>query len=446
MRYLLALLILALTVIDMFGLTQSVAPGLSVKNAILYVILLALSARFVLRGGFRMELRQVHLWFGILIAYAMLSWLAAGILIRYKFYNLVESGIALKANLLDDAVVFAICLYGTQTLSEAKFVLKCILLAVAVANAVALGNVAGVFDIGVTKVGEGPGNIGGRVFGAFGHANETAAMMVCLLPAYISAALSSTAAWRWLWGLGGVVAATLLVATGSRGGLVALALGTVFGLYICRGLISWRRAAALAAPVVAIAVCVLVVASIKFGDILTQRVAEMILDPGTSSDERLYVWVPVVSRMIENPITLITGFGWGAYDVMGFFWATHNHYLLLWFELGIIGLGSYLLLIRELLLTARRAAEHAPEDTARDLIAFVFGIIGLSFAVFFTLLSYPWIYVWMYIGVTMRMAVIALQTAKLKARDEPRGAAAIGSAASAVRRAKPRLRATRRSL
>jgi hypothetical protein len=97
-------------------------------------------------------------------------------------------------------------------------------------------------------------------------------------------------------------------------------------------------------------------------------------------------------------------------------------------------------------MTARRAAGHAPEDIARHLIAFIFGIIGLSIAVFFTLLSYPWLYIWMYIGVTMRMAVIAMQTAKSNALDEQRGALAISSPASAALGANPRLRATRRSL
>jgi len=65
MRYLLALLIFVLTTIDVFGWTLSLAPGLSAKNAILYVILLTLAARFVVRDGLRMELPKLHLWFGI---------------------------------------------------------------------------------------------------------------------------------------------------------------------------------------------------------------------------------------------------------------------------------------------------------------------------------------------------------------------------------------------
>ena len=436
MRYLLALLIFFLTTIDVFGWTLSLAPGLSVKNAILYVILLTLSARFVVRGGLRLELPQLHLWFAVLIAYATLSWLIVGVLIQYKFYTLLGSGIDLKAELLDNAIVFAMYLYGTRTLQEAKFLLKCMLLAVTAANAIAIGNVAGLFNIGITTIGT-EGNLTGRVFGAFGHANETAALTVCLLPAYVAAAFSSRGMARVFWALAGSVSATLMIMTGSRGAFVGLALGAVFASYLCRRIISWRRAATLVVILGAVAVPVLALASVKFGGILTDRIMELIVSPATSSDERLYIWRPILDKMMANPVTLITGFGWDSYDVMGFFYNVHNHYLWLWFELGIIGLGSYLMVIGQLVITARRAAAHAPDETARYLIAFIYGIVAVSGTIFFGQLFKPWLYIWIYSGLTMRMAVIALQAAPSTARNELRGATQLGSPA-------PRLPASHR--
>ena len=391
-----------------------------------------------------MELPQLHLWFGVLIAYATLTWLVVGLLIQYKSYTLLSSGIDLKANLLDNVIVFVLYLYGTRTLGDAKFLLKCTLLAVTAANAIAIGNVAGLFQIGITTVGI-EGNLTGRVFGAFGHANETAALIVCLLPAYVAAALSSGAAARLFWALAGTVSAALMMMCGSRGAFVGLALAAVFGSYTCRGIISWRRAATLVVILGAVAVPLLALASIKFGDILTERVTELILNPGTSSEERTYIWRPILDKMMANPVTLITGFGWDSYDVMGFFYATHNHYLLLWFELGIIGLACYLMVIRQLVITARRAAEKAPDETARYLIAFIYGIIAISGAIFFTLIFRPWPYVWAYVGLTMRMAVIAMQTAQPNARNEHRRAPATDSPAAVAHRARPRLPASQRS-
>jgi O-antigen ligase len=434
MRYLLALLIFTLTIIDIFGWTASLGPGLSVKNAIVYMILLGLAARFVQHGGIRLELPKIQVWFGILIACATLSWLATGIIVRYRFYTLLGSAIELKSFLLDNALVFVVYLYGTRNFSDAKFLLKCLLLAIAVANAVAIGNVAGLVDIGTTKVGEG--NLAGRLFGAFGHANETAALIVCLLPAYVAATLSSTGFARWVWAFAGAGSAAAMVMTGSRGAFLGLALGVGFGLYSCRNIISWRRVVAVAAPLTAIGVLVLALASIELGDVLFERVTEMLLNPASSSGDRVAIWMPVVSKMIANPITLITGFGWGAYEVMGFFYGAHNHYLWLWFELGIVGLGSYLMLVGQLLITARRAAETAPEEAARYLIAFVFGIIALSGALIFAQIFTPWLYIWIYAGVSMRMAIAASEVAPAPALEQQRGAAGIGAAAAAVRRAR----------
>jgi O-antigen ligase len=444
LRYLLALLIFFLTTIDVFGWTLSLAPGLSVKNAILYLILLTLSARFVVRGGLRLELPQLHLWFAVLIAYATLSWLIVGVLVQYKFYTLLGSGIDLKAQLLDNAIVFAMYLYGTRTLQDAKFLLKCILLAVTAANAIAIGNVAGLFQIGITPIGT-EGNLTGRVFGAFGHANETAALTVCLLPAYVAAAFSSRGTARVFWALAGSVSATLMIMTGSRGAFVGLALAAVVASYLCRRIISWRRAATLVVILGVVAVPVLALASVKFGGILTERVTELILSPATSSDERLYIWRPILDKMMADPVTLITGFGWDAYDVMGFFYNVHNHYLSLWFELGIIGLASYLMVIVQLLITARRAAAQASDETARYLIAFIYGIVAVSGAVFFSQLFKPWLYIWIYSGLTMRMAVIALEAAPSTARNELRGATQLGSPAAVAHRGGARLPASHRT-
>jgi O-antigen ligase len=118
---------------------------------------------------------------------------------------------------------------------------------------------------------------------------------------------------------------------------------------------------------------------------------------------------------------------------MGFFYGVHNHYLWLWFQLGIIGLVSYLMLIGQLLITARRAIEHTSDETARYLIAFIYAVCAMSVAVFFTLLSKPAIYIWIYIGLTMRMAAMAMQTAQQDARDNRRDPSIISTAPVADR-------------
>jgi O-antigen ligase len=411
LRYLLALLIFFFTTVDMFGWSLSLAPGLSVKNALLYLIMLSLASRYVVRGGFRLEVPKVYFWYGLLIAYATLTCLIASTIIQYQSYDLLLSVIALKGNLIDGAIIFTLYLYGTRTYRDAEFLLKCALLAVGVANAIAIGNVAGLFQIGATPVGN-EGNITSRVFGAFGHANETAALIVYLLPAYMAATLSAGGIVRVLCAFAGIASAALLVLTGSRSGVVAFVLAGVFGSLLCRNLISWRRATGIAVALVVAGVAVLALVSLKFGDVLTQRMLELIVNPGHSGEDRTAIWIPLIDMMTASPVTLFTGFGWNVYSIMGFLYAPHNTYLQMWFELGIIGVVSYVMMLSQLTLTARRAAASTSGAPQAYLIAYVYGIVGLSIALFAGQLYSPLPYVWIYGGLSMRMAVLALQSAK----------------------------------
>src|SRR5262249_35944898 len=95
-----------------------------------------------------------------------------------------------------------------------------------------------------------------------------------------------------------------------------------------------------------------------------------------------------------------------------------------------------------LLVTAYRAAGIASDETARYLVAFIYGIIALSVAIVFTQLYHPWIYIWAYIGLTMRIAVTAMQTVPANARAEKRSAVAAGSYPAGARRARSRVPAT----
>jgi O-antigen ligase len=430
MRYVLALLFILLMVGDVFGWNLSLAPGLSVKNAMIYLAALMLVARWVFGGGMKLEVPGIHIWMGVLVGYAVLTWLTAGFVIQYESYKLIPTGIDLKAELIDNFVIFALFLYGIQSVAEVKFVTKALLIGLTCANAIAIGDIAGLFQIGVTMVGT-DGVEAGRAFGAFGHANETAALVICLLPAYLAVAISSRGVSRLFWAGAGIISVTMMLMTGSRGAFVGLALGGVLGWYTCRRLISFARTVPVLIALVALGIPLLLLVNMKFGGILTDRVIEMLQDPVTRSGDRTSIWMQGILRMMDHPLTLLTGFGWDSYSTMGFYFATHNYYLQLWFELGVTGVLSYLLIIRGAVLTARSAAEVAPAELRSYLIAFVFGMFFVSVAVFFALLFKPWLYIWAYIGSAMRMAVIVSADAKNSARTIP--ARASPSKAAAVR-------------
>jgi O-antigen ligase len=123
--------------------------------------------------------------------------------------------------------------------------------------------------------------------------------------------------------------------------------------------------------------------------------------------------------MARTPITFLTGFGWDVYSVMPFRYASHNHYLGIWFDLGLPGLALFIFILARLLITARKAVPIADDVTRPHLLAFIFGMLSLSVAIIFADLFDPWSYIWLYVGAVMRMAVLVTEGAQ---EPEPQAA------------------------
>jgi len=122
------------------------------------------------------------------------------------------------------------------------------------------------------------------------------------------------------------------------------------------------------------------------------------------------IWTTALQQMSEQPLSFFTGFGSDAYDYINRIGVnTHNVYLNHLFNLGLPGLSLYCLLIYKLMSNCRRAISKATGAARNQLIAFVFGFAALSVALFFVQMYKPWIWVWAYAGLVMRLAVASSQ-------------------------------------
>ena len=83
MRILLSLLILTLVVGNIFSLDMGLAPGLSVKNGILYIATVFIVFRSVVSGDFKMEMGNFIACYLALIGYAILTWVIVGLFVHY---------------------------------------------------------------------------------------------------------------------------------------------------------------------------------------------------------------------------------------------------------------------------------------------------------------------------------------------------------------------------
>jgi hypothetical protein len=422
MRWLFILLITVLAAGDILGKDMSLGPGLSPKNAVLYAIALAMFFRLALSGSqTRQRLPLLQVAFGVWLAYATLSFATCCFIVHWTSYSIRDSGILLKAELYDAALFCFTVFYAVQDEADFKVLLKVLTSAIGLSSILTLTDVVGLTHFGV-QIGE-EGAEADRVFGMFGHANETGALLVCLLPAMIAIASASRGPVRMWWYAGVLSTLAVLVLTVSRGSYVAVVLGYGLAAFVCRRFLplsrvfSWLVTGLTAALVVSILVSLVVP---HVGEVVMNRLlgASTSIDMSEVSSGRTNIWANTLQHMVDEPISFLTGFGWNVYDTR-FVYATHNYYLDLWFNLGIVGVAAFVSILYQAVKTASTAAAAAVAEVRPFMIAMVFGILGLAVNIVFTNLSKPWPYIWMYMGMTLSMAAKIIAEKAAQPTNEP---------------------------
>lgn len=413
MRWLFVALMALLMWTDFHGVNPGLGPGLSAKNAMLYTVVMVLVFRIALTGGFRVRMPGLHLAWGVWIGYAMLTWLIVSLVIKYHGYDPIISAMALKAELIDYALYCFVVFYGVQNEDDFRFVLRTLVAVVGISSILTLTDLVGITSLGM-KVGD-RGAEADRVFGAFGHANETGSLLACMLPPLVAIVISSRGFARAFW-LGCTAAsAVVFILTVSRGSYVAVLLGYPIAAYLLRSYIppgrimTWMLGGVGGVILIAVAAAIIDPGA-------AEAIADRVFDIGSmnihqASSGRSDIWGLAVSTMMDSPLTLITGFGWNTWSTMPTVFVLHNTYLDQWFNLGVIGLATYAGIEYLTIVTAKRAVGMSSGTMQADMIAYVFGMMALAIAVFFQNLYTPRPYLWMYCGLVMRGAVLLFDKA-----------------------------------
>ena len=446
MRLLYVLLISTLALSDIFSAGMSLGPGLSVKNALLYPIALGLMFRMAITGRFRMRLPIVNVAFILWITYALLTWIACVTVLHYPGYDAKGAGIELKSELFDSVLFFFVYFYGIEGDRDFFLIAKTLAFWVGLANILTLADMAGIVHLGIT-VGQN-GVEADRVFGVFGHANDTAALIVCVLPMMVAVAVSARGAARLFWYAGALASVAVLLLTVSRGAYVGVVLGYGVAVWLCRRHLPTSRVFAwtlIGATCVVIAAGLAALLLPEFSQVITQRIFNQSMSGSISvaSSGRTDIWITAISTMMAHPITLLTGYGFRVYQTM-FVLITHNYYLDQWFGLGLIGLIALVTIQYQTVATGLRAIAAGSGPLRPYMIALVFGMLGLAVSIFFDNMDKPWSYVWIYVGFSLRAAAEIVESAEKKVVESPvRSAAAPVRTRSAARTSSAAARACR---
>jgi O-antigen ligase len=404
----LALLFFVMLGATLLSLDLSLAPGLSVKNAFLYLILIGIIIDTALRRNRDLELLSVYGPYALCIIYAIFTWVMIVVLIDYPRYDPLRSFINLKSYLGDHLVVFLVFFYGILHAKDARSLMKTMLWMVMLANLISVMDALNMPDLNLISERED-----GRVSGPMGESNQFAAYLALFMPLAIGLGLIESGFRRYLAFAGFVVSMLAFLMTVSRGGMVGVAGGCIIGAVFLRKYLS-AKSVMLAATgllsVLVIAVVGLYIAG--FGDLFYDRIISLTQsDSYGASSGRTFIWKTAINKMMEVPVTLIVGYGWDTYaSFPEFNLAPHNTYLKIFFELGFIGLFLVMLSFVSILRTARQGVRLGDTETSTLLISFTFGFLCMMVAIFFVDLIAPWLFIWAFTGATMRLAISQIKS------------------------------------
>ena len=236
-----------------------------------------------------------------------------------------------------------------------------------------------------------------RLSGGFDDPNELAAVLVAALifSGFAFIALRGQGG-RWLYAAAVPVFLFALARTDSQAGLVALAVTLVLALVL----------GGRARPMIAVAVLVFVFAAVNYYTFVTRPVALETISSQGNVGSRESLWSVAGEIVRDHPLT---GVGAGNFvvvepeyvfrtidlprvDVIAKSELTHNSYLQVLAELGIIGLGAFLTVIARSLQLALRAAHTFARngDDEMDMLSrgFLVGTVGMLVAYFFATNQY----------------------------------------------------------
>ena len=140
-------------------------------------------------------------------------------------------------------------------------------------------------------------------------------------------------------------------------------------------------------------------------DLVQRRVEQSTAaDMDRMSSGRSAIWKATVLVQAENPFTFVYGNGWNSHEHSGIWKSAHNMYLLFLYELGIVGLSLFLVLLAMVVRQIRMLLMRT-EGKERILMSGVaFGFFGVIVAIIFLDLYSPWFYIWSFLAMSLRIA------------------------------------------
>lgn len=382
-----------------FELSLGVGSGLSATNLLLYGLIFAILVRAVLTNtDIQIPLLGIHVAFGLFVSYAVLSWILNSLF--DPTYRVLTGLMALKNEMTDNMLYLIVFFFGVNNYDEAKKIFLFALRLVAIMSLLTVVDWFAIVDLGVMEQ-----DMDGRVRGPIGESNQYGAFMVFFVPLFAAMAFGSRGVARIFWWFIFLCGFGLLISTGSRGAYVGVLVGIMAGLKFISPYFDKRKLKRTSLQVGAVLLVIAIGIAVTNIDLVTERFEQ---STSTNVDElssgRTTIWWATLMVQAEEPFTFIYGNGWNSHEHSGIWRSAHNTYLLILYELGIVGLILFFLLLASVIKQVRVLVMRTEGKEQILMSGVAFGLFGVIATITFVDLYSPWFYIWSFLAMSLRIA------------------------------------------
>lgn len=402
-RYLMAFFFFLLYAGDDLGLSFTLGLGLSSKNILLYLILTGVAINAAVVRNRSVELMSAIIPFGLLVVYAIITWIVAAFILDYPEYSARASFIRLKSSLADQFLMFIVFFYGAIEKKDAFWLFRVMIWIVVFGNVVTIIDAFNIPNLGLVEAVPSDG----RFEGFIGQANEYGSFLVLFLPISLGLYMSQNGKARVIASIGMLATALALILTFSRGAYAGALAGSVIAVYYLRNYIPTQTLVRMSFIIIGVGVVLVSLAFlIGYSDVFESRFSRFGGSAHLATSGRSTIWSNAIKVMLENPISFLTGYGFNAYQSSReFYAATHNIYLDYLFNLGAIGLILFLMVFARIIGVARSAISNASKTIRAYFLSLIFGLFGFLVSLFFGEYHGSGFLLWAFLGVSMRLAM-----------------------------------------
>lgn len=380
-----------------FEVNTKIIPGLSFKNIVLYgcaslIIYYHFSGQLKIRTS--KQTKSFHKYYYYLAMWVLLTVCIAPILTTHS-YDFVTGLLAYKVQIIDPMLCYFVFFYVTSKEKDTLRILRLLVLIITFFSVLTLIEVS----TGLSIFGLDDDSF--RPKGPLGEPNQTAALLAFLFP-FLATLMLQRDRYFLLYLAGSFVILASIIVSGSRGGLLALAIAGSMWVVTSRKQLKMSGIFSIALLGPLLAFGAFVVLPDYYQDLFIQRIGILTaedLEVDEASAGRTILWRYGFDLFVQTPIV---GLGWAGFKmVLG--GATHNTFLDYLINSGIIGLALYLVFLFKLYNLFSQKIIRDRRSSA-VMIGIRNGLIGLMAAIFFVNLGKPFMIAWCILGVASAYA------------------------------------------